>query len=130
MEACREEAEKQVFYFAPGDVRFVSGQEYKLLGLAARLKRLREATRAVGMEAHIEVVGHTDQSGPVERNLQLSQQRAESVVAALILQGFNTRYLTPVGAGAKEPLRTGGPDHDRRINRRVSFKVLLTDTSD
>jgi OmpA-OmpF porin, OOP family len=69
------------------------------------------------------IEGHADPRGGEERNLQLSQERAESVVGYLSEQHQIARErLKPVGKGDSELLNKVHPDAAE--NRRVTIKTL------
>jgi len=70
---------------------------------------------------NIEVQGHTDSSGSPEINLQLSQQRAEAVVRALIARGVESTRLSAKGYGDTRPLAPNITAANRARNRRVQF---------
>lgn len=72
----------------------------------------------------IEIGGHTDSDGTKERNLKLSQRRAEAVKAYLIKKGIAPERLVAKGYGESRPLvKNDTPAHKQR-NRRVEFKVI------
>jgi outer membrane protein OmpA-like peptidoglycan-associated protein len=75
----------------------------------------------------LEVAGHTDDRGNDRRNLKLSQQRAEAVVAWLVGQGIAPERLIARGYGETEPLVPNDSDEARARNRRVEFRVLRRD---
>lgn len=69
------------------------------------------------------VEGHTDVSGNADRNMQLSAERANSVVNYLVDKtGLDRSRFIPVGKGSSDTLR----DIDKRDprNRRVVFRVV------
>lgn len=74
-------------------------------------------------EAPVQVIGHTDDQGSREYNLNLSEQRAEAVVASLVERGIPTRRLTSEGRAFDEPVATDATEVGRAANRRVA--VLL-----
>ena len=65
------------------------------------------------------VVGHTDNVGLFDSNVKLSQQRAASVVQALIAKGIATSRLTPFGSGPTAPVASNSTEEGRGKNRRV-----------
>jgi len=71
-----------------------------------------------------EIAGHTDSTGSDEYNLQLSQQRAESVRQFLIDEGIDASRLTARGYGESQPVADNGTETGRALNRRVEFRVL------
>lgn len=67
------------------------------------------------------IVGHTDWVGQGEANLTLSQNRAESVVAALMSAGITQARVTPAGVGMLSPRASNTTDAGRQLNRRVEL---------
>ena len=61
----------------------------------------------------IELAAHCDYKGSAEYNKQLSQRRAESVVAYLIAHGISADRLTPKGYGKERP---------RTVKRKLTEK--------
>ena len=70
------------------------------------------------------VQGHTDSDGDAELNQRLSQQRAESVVQALIDKGISPERLQAKGWGASKPLADNSTVEGKAQNRRVEFVKL------
>jgi outer membrane protein OmpA-like peptidoglycan-associated protein len=80
-------------------------------------------------ELRLNVVGHTDNQGSADYNLDLSQRRAASVVAALTSQyGIAPDRLAPIGAGMTQPVDTNDTEEGRAKNRRVELETLGADT--
>jgi outer membrane protein OmpA-like peptidoglycan-associated protein len=75
------------------------------------------APQMAGMRFAIE--GHTDASGARDKNMALSQARAQSVVDYLGSQGVDPGRLTAKGYGPDRPLR--GTRATAPANRRVEF---------
>jgi len=74
-------------------------------------------------EVNIEVAGHTDSRGSDAYNLQLSAQRAESVLKYL-REGGVTNTLTSRGYGETDPIASNDTDEGRQQNRRVVLRTL------
>jgi OmpA-OmpF porin, OOP family len=72
----------------------------------------------------IELSGHTDNMGTVEYNLQLSKDRAQSVVDYLIKAGIKKERLYFSGYGSDKPITTNDTEKGRQLNRRVEFKII------
>lgn len=70
---------------------------------------------------NIEVAGHTDSRGSDEYNMNLSQQRAETVRDYLISKGIAADRLSAKGYGEFQPIAVGATDEDRFQNRRVEL---------
>lgn len=75
-------------------------------------------------DASITVEGHTDSTGGAEHNMTLSQARAESVRAFLLLRPeLLGRAIAARGFGATRPGATNATDVGRQKNRRVQIVV-------
>ncbi len=73
----------------------------------------------------ISVEGHTDDTGKYEKNLVLSNDRAQAVVDALIKRGVPAERLSAKGWGSDKPLDNSKTKAARALNRRVEF--IITD---
>jgi outer membrane protein OmpA-like peptidoglycan-associated protein len=66
------------------------------------------------------IEGHTDNVGTAEHNMELSQQRAESVVNYLEEKfGIDRSRLTAKGYGMSHPIADNATDAGRQQNRRI-----------
>lgn len=72
--------------------------------------------------AVVHVVGHTDSTGNDDHNMELSERRANAVVAALRERGVS-QTIDARGAGETEPACTDDTDDCHEKNRRVEFVV-------
>lgn len=72
----------------------------------------------------IRIEGHTDSVGSAESNLELSRQRAESVVAYLVAGGAEAARFEVVGLGEAEPIADNDTEEGRAQNRRIVFIAL------
>jgi outer membrane protein OmpA-like peptidoglycan-associated protein len=72
----------------------------------------------------VRVEGHTDDVGGPDYNLKLSQRRAESVRAYLIMKGVDAARLTAVGYGETKPIAPNSSKRGKEMNRRVAFSIL------
>jgi outer membrane protein OmpA-like peptidoglycan-associated protein len=91
-------------------------------------KALPELDKLVKLLQHkpalqIEVIGHTDNQGSSEYNLNLSKLRAAAVIDYLTSKGIDKQRLTATGKGDTEPLQANDTEAGRQVNRRVSFKL-------
>lgn len=70
----------------------------------------------------LEIVGHTDNRGTHEYNMDLSRRRAASVVAALVRDhAIAPDRLTSSGAGFTVPVASNDSEDGRARNRRVEL---------
>ncbi len=74
-----------------------------------------------------EVQGHTDDTGTLGVNMELSRRRAQTVLEALVERGVPRERLRARGYAALRPVATGTDEASRQANRRV--EVVVTDRS-
>ncbi len=72
----------------------------------------------------IEIIGHTDNSGSESRNQQLSLKRAGSVGEYLKKHGINPLRISQKGYGAQKPIKPNVSEENRKLNRRIEFRIL------
>lgn len=72
----------------------------------------------------VEIVGHTDVSGPEDYNKGLSERRAKSVMEYLISKGISSESLRAVGYGESNPIASNVTREGRTANRRVEFRIF------
>ncbi len=69
----------------------------------------------------IYVVGHTDNTGSAEHNLKLSQDRAQSVMQALVQNGIGAARMKSYGCGQYAPVASNDSEEGKGKNRRVEL---------
>ena len=69
----------------------------------------------------IDINGHTDSTGTVEYNMDLSYRRAESVAEYLAAQGIGEQRLFTQGFGPHYPVADNASAQGRSLNRRVEL---------
>lgn len=84
---------------------------------------LDEIAAALGADPQLKVVveGHTDSTGARAFNMDLSQRRAQSVMAYLVGKGVSPSRLSAKGYGPDRPIADNGTKLGRSKNRRVQF---------
>src|SRR5690606_26766078 len=95
---------------------------------SASLEKLAELLRT-NPSLDIEVYSYTDSKGTSEYNLNLSQQRAQSVVDYLVTIGIPRSRMTAKGMGQVDPVapnEVDGKDNPegRQQNRRTTFRII------
>lgn len=73
--------------------------------------------------AKVKIEGHTDSDGLVTSNQILSQQRAQSVVSALVDLGIDASRLSARGFGESRPIASNASKDGKQQNRRIVAKI-------
>jgi len=74
-------------------------------------------------DARLLLIGHTDDVGSDEYNMDLSRMRARSVANYLNLHGIENERIITEGRGKRQPVTREQTDAARRKNRRVEFLI-------
>lgn len=91
--------------------------EKEKLAVLANFLNKYPATTAV-------IEGHTDDVGDTDRNLKLSQRRAESVVDHLVTHyNIAKNRLTAIGYGENQPIADNSTEEGKRHNRRIKSVI-------
>lgn len=74
-------------------------------------------------DQNVLIEGHTDSTGSVDHNLNLSQHRANAVLSLLATQGLDRTRLEAIGFGMERPMADNATTEGRRRNRRVELVI-------
>ncbi|QHQ36878.1 OmpA family protein [Algicella marina] len=100
--------------FAAGEVRLAEGSGEALQAVADLL--------AADSALALVIVGHSDNSGTLAANVQISERRARAVLEALVRDyGVDPERLEAAGVGFLAPLTANTDDATRLRNRRVEI---------
>ena len=94
--------------------------------LSAIMRQMFDSLSALGGAARVALVGRTDPTGSDATNLSLAQLRVDAVARRLTALGVPAAMLQARPVATSEPLRGRDAAEQSRINRSVSFEVLLT----
>jgi len=75
-------------------------------------------------QTNIFIIGHTDDTGTPDHNVDLSLRRAMAVKEYLTSVGVNASRLSPQGKGETEPIVDNGTPDGRAQNRRVEIVIV------
>ena len=98
------------FAFDSADLK--PAMEAELDGVAAAVMKSK------GDES-LQIVGHTDSTGPEAYNQNLSERRAQAAADYLIGKGIPASKITIMGMGESSPVADNGTREGRSMNRRV-----------
>lgn len=106
----------------PGNITFATNQAsiesdfYPVLNSVAKVAKEFNKTL-------IDVAGHTDSTGTVAYNMELSQRRANSVTQYLQSQGVDATRVYAEGYGPHYPIADNSNAQGRAENRRVEIAL-------
>ena len=103
-------------------VQFVTGKADLTATSRTTLDRVA-AILTASATVKAEVRGHTDSHGDAQKNLDLSQQRAQAVVDYQTQKGIAAGRLTAKGLGETVPVADNNTASGRAQNRRVEFAI-------
>lgn len=69
------------------------------------------------------ITGHTDSTGPADKNMELGQQRADAFRDALVRKGIDRKRIITISRGEEEPIAPNNTPEGRAANRRVQLKM-------
>ena len=101
--------------------------EYKSSRLTSEAKAILDNVAEVlsASSSKFTVEGHTDSVGSASYNKNLSQARADSVMAYLASKGISTERMNAIGYGESSPVATNDTEAGRAVNRRVALVPVI-----
>lgn len=113
--------ESAFVYFLPNKDNFATEGFTALSRLPEEMHRCLTAASRLGLDVQVEVRGYADSVGSGQKNVDLSQRRANAVRDFLVSCGFAPSLFKAMGLGA--PQVTGVPAAEQS-DRRVELKVV------
>jgi outer membrane protein OmpA-like peptidoglycan-associated protein len=105
-------------FFDPGKTALKVGAKKTLDRIAQQIKD--DAAIKISVE------GHTDATGKSEKNMAISEKRAQAVRDYLVSKGVPEDRITASGKGDAEPVATNKTAAGRQQNRRVELVITRT----
>ena len=107
----------------PGNITFATSSANIAPSFYQPLNNLANSLKQFNNQNLIQIVGYTDSTGNYNYNMQLSQQRAQSVATYLTSQGVSGQYLSVSGKGPADPIASNATPDGRAQNRRVQITL-------
>jgi outer membrane protein OmpA-like peptidoglycan-associated protein len=112
----------QIKLIMPGNITFATDSSAIASSFYSPLNNLGNSLKQFNQN-NIEIVGYTDSTGSRQHNMDLSQQRAQSVATYLTSQGVDQSHLSVRGAGPDQPIASNADANGRAQNRRVEVNL-------
>ncbi len=119
-----KEEVKEALDLAVKNIQFNSGSDvlkpssYESLNKVAQLMKDNESFKLL-------LSGYTDNTGNVDKNLDLSKRRAAAAKTYLIGQGIDENRLRSEGYGIANPIADNNTRAGRAANRRVELEIVF-----
>ena len=91
--------------------------------MMAALDEVAARVQASSGDETLDIVGHTDSTGPEAYNQKLSERRAASVADYLVGAGIDEAKMTTSGMGETSPIADNATRDGRARNRRVEINT-------
>jgi outer membrane protein OmpA-like peptidoglycan-associated protein len=118
--------EKQVIRFDLNSSQLPVSQFDTVETVAEEIAALRKTALANNQQIKIHIYGHTDHTGKEDRNVELSNERAQTVVTALLRRSVPADMMTFSGLADTHPEHEDGDIYPPELDRRVTIQVVLT----
>jgi OOP family OmpA-OmpF porin len=125
----RRRLEAKRVLFDVGSARVTEAEVADVRVLAATMRQLSDSVAAIGASLRIDLLGRTDPTGTDAINQSLAQLRIDAVSRRLTALAVPAAMLTDRPLATSQPLRAADVDVQARINRSVSFEVVVTNGS-
>lgn len=103
---------------------FATGSSKLLKAADSKLNEVVDAAREYP-DVQLDVTGYTDNVGNAQKNVKLSQERANAVKAYLVKNGVASERINTKGAGADSPIADNATAEGRSKNRRVEVRYTI-----
>lgn len=106
----------------PGNITFASNSADISSSFYPTLNSLVQVFKEFNKNG-VEIVGHTDSTGSMQLNQDLSNRRAQSVAAYLTANGVAASRISAFGVGPNQPIASNDTAVGRAQNRRVEINL-------
>ena len=106
----------------PEGITFETDSTYVRKNFRPEITKIADNLREYS-DTTVDVIGHTDSSGPAEYNQALSADRAYSVTDILTNQGVAEGRIVSYGRGETEPVASNDDEYGKSQNRRVEIII-------
>ena len=125
LETLRRGIESHRVLFEPGSSTVSDADAADLRGLSPAIRQLSDSVTAAGASLTVDLIGRTDPTGSDATNQSLAQQRVDAVARQLTALGIPATTLNGRSVATLQPLRVPDTGEQARINRSVSFEVVV-----
>ncbi|MGF1938679.1 MAG: OmpA family protein [Nostoc sp. ChiQUE02] len=129
LELSKKQIEQKILFFSEGTTELIPGEVDKLPNLVRSITKYLDIAKYLGKNVQIQIIGHTNSAGTGRKNQLLSQARANKILSYLKSQGINTSQFKILSVSYSLTFQPKVTPESKKFNRRVSFKVFMTNPS-
>lgn len=118
-------AEQKIIERAFKSLEFQTGKDIIVAKSLPSLNELAKLLKAHDKDWQLKLSGHTDNQGNADKNMELSEKRANAVKRYLVKKGATATNIITEWFGQTQPIDTNDTPKGRQKNRRVEMKILF-----
>lgn len=118
-------AEQKIIERAFKSLEFQTGKDIIVAKSLPSLNELAKLLKQHDKDWTLKLSGHTDNQGNAEKNMELSEKRANAVKRYLVKKGATATNIITEWFGQTKPIDTNDTPAGRQKNRRVEMKILF-----
>jgi OOP family OmpA-OmpF porin len=126
LDSMERTVESERVLFAPGSAEIADQAAIRLRRVGGMIERMDRDARTLGGTVQVQLTGRTDPTGLDESNQTLARRRVEKVSEILASAGVDPSNLRLDPVATARPLQAPDPAEQARINRSVSFDVVVS----
>lgn len=117
--------EQKIIERAFKSLEFQTGKDIIVAKSLPSLNELAKLLKTHEKDWTLKLSGHTDNQGNAEKNMDLSEKRANAVKRYLVKKGAKAENIITEWFGQTQPIDTNDTPAGRQKNRRVEMKILF-----
>lgn len=121
-------AEQKIIERAFKSLEFATGKDIIMAKSLPSLNELAKLMVQHKADWTLKLSGHTDNQGNADKNMELSEKRANAVKRYLVKKGAAADGIITEWFGQTQPIDSNDTPAGRQKNRRVEMKILFKET--
>lgn len=126
LDALRQSIDSALVLFDPASPALDQSAEDRVRSVAALFRQLDDSVTRLNASVGLELSGRTDPTGTDATNHALAQLRASAVASRLASLGIDATRIVQNPVATARPLSAPDPQEQAKINRSVSFRVIVS----
>ena len=126
LDALRQSIDSGLVLFDPASPALDQSAEDRVRSVAALFRQLDDSVASLNASVSLELSGRTDPTGTDATNHALAQLRVAAVASRLATLGVEPARIVQNPMATASPLAAPDPQERAKINRSVSFRVIVS----